>query len=67
MLHTMHIDAETRPSHVDVLIESVEEEEEAEDNQISLLDSFQEFIKQCVDNQVFLGRRTSFKELLLPN
>lgn len=40
MLHMMSMDIETGSSHVEVLIESVEEEEEPEDSQISLLSSF---------------------------
>lgn len=66
MLHTTPIDYTTESSTA-ALVEPVEENENIEDNQLSLLDNFQDFIQKCVEDQIHLGRDMNFEELHLPN
>lgn len=55
-----------RPQSTEMLIE-VDDEETPEDNTFGLLDGFWDFMEKCIQNQLSLGARMNFQEILLPN
>lgn len=54
------------PQSIEILVES-ENDESNDDGNLGLLDGFQEFIKKCAQDQLSLGERMDFQELLFPS
>lgn len=65
MLYHMPTNLVALPNSTEIIVES--DDDVQEDDNLRLFDSFQEFMQKCVQDQLNLGDKMDFKELLLPN